>query len=337
MTQKSPSVLWGIAHVFVWPSRCNTLDYKQYLLIRFSELFSLSVCGCCIRCGRPAVLVSCRSTGKQFEQYERASRKVKSEGMAEIQGHTAQPATADCCQWHSWIRFASCNSHSSCTDQAAGKTTLAAKVSQRLNELKRQASPTLGPSGTEIAIFLPMDGYHLTREQLSAMPDSHTAHARRGAAFTFDAPAFLKLVKKLREPICPETSTIFAPSFDHAKKDPVENDLPISASARVIVIEGNYLSLGSGAEEWKQAAELMDELWFVEVPEDVARKRLISRHVASGIAANAEDAAKRADENDLVNGREIISGRLEVHEIVQSREDDAWKPEAQKIDKERDA
>lgn len=203
----------------------------------------------------------------------------------------------------------------------------------RLNELYNEGH--LGVN-IDIATFLPMDGYHLTRAQLSAMPDPHTAHARRGAAFTFDAPAFLELVKKLREPICPETETIFAPSFDHAVKDPVADDIPIPASSRIIVMEGNYLSLGTGAPEWKEAAEMMDELWFVEVEEDVARQRLTKRHVASGIAANEEEGRRRADENDLVNGHEIIQGRLPVTEVVYSRDDDDWKPEQQGIDKERD-
>jgi len=81
---------------------------------------------------------------------------------------------------------------------------------------------------------------------------------------------------------------------------------------------------------------MMDELWFVEVEEKVARDRLISRHVASGIASDPEDAARRADENDLVNGKEIVEGRIEVHEIIHSREDDQWKPEKQKVDCARD-
>lgn len=169
------------------------------------------------------------------------------------------------------------------------------------------------------------------------MPDPSTAHARRGAAFTFDAPAFLELVKKLRKPLCPETGTIYAPSFDHAVKDPVADDIPIAASSRIVVFEGNYLSLGSGAPEWKEAAEMMDELWFVDVAEDVARQRLIKRHVTSGVAANEEEAGRRADENDLVNGKEIVEGRLEVHEVIHSREDHEWKPESQGIDRERDA
>jgi hypothetical protein len=58
--------------------------------------------------------------------------------------------------------------------------------------------------------------------------------------------------------------------------------------------------------------------------------------VASGIAANEEEAGKRADENDLVNGREIVQGKLNVHEMIYSKEDKRWKPEEQGIDKERD-
>lgn len=73
----------------------------------------------------------------------------------------------------------------------------------------------------------------------------------------------------------------------------------------------------------------MDELWFVDVDMDVARRRLIHRHVKAGIAANEEEATKRADENDLVNGREIVGNRLEVSEVVVSREDGGWRPEGQ--------
>lgn len=189
-------------------------------------------------------------------------------------------------------------------------------------------SPGLA-TNEDVAAFVPMDGYHLSREQLSAMPDPDTAHARRGAAFTFDAPAFLTLVKKLREPLCPESSTVYAPSFDHAVKDPVADDIPIHPASRILIFEGNYLSLGTGAPEWKEAAEAMDELWFVDVDESVARQRLVRRHVAAGLAKNEEEAGKRADENDLVNGKEIIKGRLNVHEVVTSKDDGNWKPEQQ--------
>ncbi|KAF2223291.1 P-loop containing nucleoside triphosphate hydrolase protein [Elsinoe ampelina] len=210
----------------------------------------------------------------------------------------------------------------------SGKTTLASQVVKRINEKHHDQSPGLGLSDG-VAAFIPMDGYHLYRAQLDAMPDASTAHARRGAAFTFNAPGFLALVKKAREPLCAESTTIHAPSFDHAVKDPVENDIPIHPSARVLVFEGNYCSLGTGAPEWKQAAELMDELWFVDVDLDVARQRLIQRHIKAGLAENEEQAAKRADENDLVNGKQIIDGRLPVDEVIISKDDESWRPERQ--------
>jgi pantothenate kinase len=169
-----------------------------------------------------------------------------------------------------------------------------------------------------------MDGYHLTRAQLSAMPDPETAHARRGAVFTFDSSSLLSLVTLLRAPLTASTPTYFAPSFDHAIKDPVEDDIPISPTSRILVLEGNYLSLGKG--EWKDIAELMDELWFVEVEEEVAGRRLVPRHVKAGIAKDEESAWKRVWENDLVNGKEIVEGRVEVTEVIFSREDEGWKP-----------
>ena len=208
----------------------------------------------------------------------------------------------------------------------SGKTTLAAKVSTKINEKQAQQSPGTANSNS-VSAFVPMDGFHLSRAQLDAMPDPTSAHARRGAAFTFDGDSFYALVKKLREPLCPETATLYAPSFDHAVKDPVANDIAIAPSVRIVVFEGNYCSLNKSP--WSDAAKLMDELWFVDVDFDVARKRLIHRHVKAGIAKNEEEAAKRADENDLLNGREIVESRLEVHEVIKSQDDPTWSPEQQ--------
>ena len=209
-----------------------------------------------------------------------------------------------------------------------GKTTLASIVTKRLNDIHDENAP--GCTSTPVAAFIPMDGYHLSRAQLSAMPYPTTAHERRGAAFTFDAQAFLDLVKKLRQNILPETKTIFAPSFDHAVKDPVADSIPIHPATRIIIFEGNYCSLNK--DLWREAADLMDELWFVEVDFEVAKKRLVTRHVKAGIAKDEEAAVKRAEENDLVNGREIMESRLDVHEVIVSQEDKSWTPEAQDRD-----
>lgn len=177
-----------------------------------------------------------------------------------------------------------------------------------------------------MAVFVPMDGYHLTRAQLSAMPDPALAHARRGAEFTFDGQSFLQLVRSLRAvppaPALPVLQPIYAPSFDHAVKDPKPDDIAILPAHRVVVFEGNYVCLDKAP--WREAAGLMDELWFVSVDEDTARRRLIKRHVKAGIAKDEEEARKRADENDLENGRQIVGQRVDVHEEIVSREDGKW-------------
>lgn len=154
------------------------------------------------------------------------------------------------------------------------------------------------------------------------MPDPEYAAARRGAAFTFDGEKFLRLVQSLRDRITTESGNIYAPSFDHAVKDPVEDDIAIPTTVRAVFFEGNYLSLDK--DPWNRAAALMDELWFVQVDFEVARMRLVRRHVEAGIARDEEEADKRAMENDLVNGREIVDCRMEVQEIVKSEFDDRW-------------
>lgn len=170
-----------------------------------------------------------------------------------------------------------------------------------------------------------MDGFHLTRAQLSSLPNAAEAHRRRGAAFTFDGAGFLALVRTLRAgPVAPSpaAATVFAPAFSHAAKDPVAAALAIAPTHRLLVFEGNYVC--QAREPWSLSAALMDERWFVSVSFPVARARLVRRHVASGVAADEEAAARRADENDLPNGREIVQLLLPVDEVVDSCEDAAW-------------
>lgn len=79
---------------------------------------------------------------------------------------------------------------------------------------------------------------------------------------------------------------------------------------------GNYLSLKD--DIWGTISALFDELWFVSVDREVARKRLIARHLATGLADTPETAAKRADENDLPNGDFIVANMAVVHRVIRS-------------------
>lgn len=169
-----------------------------------------------------------------------------------------------------------------------------------------------------------MDGFHYPRSYLSAQADAELYHARRGASFTFDAAKFLELITKLRKDALDRDIT--APSFDHAVKDPKDDDIVITPTQRIVVVEGNYLALN--ADVWRDSAALFDELWFVEVDFNKARERLAPRHVKAGIVTNIEDGYKRADENDLLNGKEIVDNKMPINEVIYSAEDDAWAPTA---------
>ena len=219
----------------------------------------------------------------------------------------------------------------------SGKTTVAASVVHGLNRrqyLNRHglfpnvADADAGrpdPGYPNVALVVPLDGYHFTRQQLSEMPNAEEAIFRRGAAFTFDSRSYLELVTKLHRPIEPESRTIYAPSFDHAVKDPVANDIAIPPTARIIVLEGLYTALD--ADGWREAAQLMDELWFIQVPIDVATDRVAKRNFAAGISPTLEASLSRTKESDMRNGREILAHRLPVQEVIQSVEDDRWKSE----------
>lgn len=172
----------------------------------------------------------------------------------------------------------------------------------------------MGSPNKFFAIDVPLDGYHLTRKQLAAMPDPAVAMHRRGAAFTYDGEAFYKLVRTLHEPLSQITPVVYAPTFDHAVKDPVDNGIAIYPSSRIIVFEGNYLSLNR--DPWKSAAANMDELWFVDIDREVARERLVKRHVASGIVPDEEAARERIRTTDFLNADDILENRLDIDEKI---------------------
>lgn len=59
----------------------------------------------------------------------------------------------------------------------------------------------------------------------------------------------------------------------------------------------------------------------MRVDRDIARRRIIKRHIKAGIAKDEHEAAVRADENDLVNGEYIITHSMEPHRNIISIQD----------------
>lgn len=184
----------------------------------------------------------------------------------------------------------------------AGKTTFATAMA---NILSKEVAKTL---------ILSQDGFHLYRSELEAMPNSAEAIRRRGAPFTFNAAAFVKLVERLHD----KTVELKAPSFDHKVKDPVQDDITIGTDVSIVIIEGNYVSLKD--DTWNRIGELADDTWFITTPEQLVRARIIKRHLEAGIAKNEQEAIERADGSDLQNAKYILENSNSTNVIIVSRE-----------------
>jgi pantothenate kinase len=134
------------------------------------------------------------------------------------------------------------------------------------------------------------------------MDNPKLAHDRRGIHWTFDGDGYLSFISSLRTPVseypaASESPVIQAPSFDHALKDPTPQAIQITPKHRIVIIEGLYTFLS--IEPWCKAGALLDERWYIEISSEHASRRLVRRHVATGVAKDMVEAQWRSDENDM--------------------------------------
>ncbi len=168
----------------------------------------------------------------------------------------------------------------------SGKSLLAVNLVRALNSAWQSRLEVA--SGEDVAICVGMDGWHYPRSVLSTFPNAQEAFDRRGAEWTFDAKRFADFVVTVKSTT---SIPLYAPSFDHAKKDPLEDDVAVLPSHRVVVFEGLYCNCDVG--EWKRAAEQFDVRLVFEISKQDAKTRLITRHVATGVAKDTEEAIWR--------------------------------------------
>ena len=151
----------------------------------------------------------------------------------------------------------------------AGKTTLARQVAETINELLE--SP-------DAAVHLPMDGFHLANKTL----DRLGRHDRKGAVDTFDGWGFVALLRRL---LAETDHVVYAPSFDRAVDEGIAAEIAVLPSARVVMVEGNYLLAES--EPWAQINGLLAESWFCQTSEPERLRRLVDRHERHGRSPEA--------------------------------------------------
>ncbi len=176
----------------------------------------------------------------------------------------------------------------------SGKSTVAAGLAQQVNA--RTAPDTMRSLG--------MDGFHLSKAKLRALPDPDEAFARRGAPWTFDTDAFLSRLQLLRDGA--GRTSVAWPDFQHEVGDPVEEAFSIAPSTRLILVEGLYL-LHDG-DGWAAIRAFFDERWFLDTPLDVALERLTLRHMNAWKWTRAQ-AQERIAANDRLNAEVVLPSR----------------------------
>jgi pantothenate kinase len=163
----------------------------------------------------------------------------------------------------------------------AGKSTLAEALVR-----------TLAPD----AVLVGMDGFHLSGDELRRRGLAR----RKGAPETFDAAAYVDLLRSLRSP---SAGDVVAPGFDRAREETVPAAVVVAAAVPLVVTEGNYLLLD--APPWSSIVGLLAECWYVDLRDDVRVGRLAERHAAYG--KSRADALAWAEGSDARNA-DLVAG-----------------------------
>jgi len=174
----------------------------------------------------------------------------------------------------------------------AGKSTLTAHL---INNLPKVS-----------AALIPMDGYHLSNKQLSKLGLSD----RKGAFNTFDSDGFVKLLKRVNEE---SGKDIYFPVFYREIEESYAADGVVPANTKLVITEGNYLLLDKGG--WEVVRQELDEVWYIEVDDNLRLDRLTKRHQSHG--RNHDEAFAWATGSDERNAELVAKTRDKADVIVE--------------------
>jgi pantothenate kinase len=173
----------------------------------------------------------------------------------------------------------------------SGKSTFAAWLQQQF--------------GPDVAVVVPMDGFHLGNAIIEGTP----LRQRKGAMDTFDVGGYLSLLQRL---VRRDEPVVYAPEFRRTLDEPVAASIAIRASVPVVITEGNYLL--AETPQWKEVRAQLDEVWFIDTPPALRLGRLVDRHVEFGMERAAAQAW--ATGPDEANARIIEATRQGADRII---------------------
>lgn len=185
-----------------------------------------------------------------------------------------------------------------CGAPGAGKSTISAWIVESWN---------LRHTGE--AVLVPMDGYHFSNETL----ERKGLLPLKGIPDTFDAPAFIAKLKSIKQSPAIEH---YCPRFDRSIEASIDDDIKVSPSHKLIVVEGNYLLLAR--PPWNELKSLLDQIWFIDADEELLLPRLLARHQEAGKSAQA--AREKLNSTDLPNARLVAESKGRADKVLESRE-----------------
>jgi fructokinase len=159
--------------------------------------------------------------------------------------------------------------------------------------------------GADLAVLIPMDGFHLSNQTLIAWG----RRGRKGAWDTFDADGYVHLLRRLRNQ---EEEIVHAPDFDRDIDESIGSALPVRRDVPLVVTEGNYLLSDLGG--WVGVASLLDECWYLEADDATRLQRLTYRHQQHGMSH--EQAATWARTTDQDNADLIVRSRARADLVI---------------------
>jgi len=176
----------------------------------------------------------------------------------------------------------------------SGKSTFAAVLAHAARHL-------LPP---DVLAVVGMDGWHFPNAVLDQRTTRDAAgrvaplRQRKGGPESFDVLAMAAALRKLATAEAP----VSLPVYDRRVHDPVEDALTVSPATRIVLVEGNYL-LGNGPP-WNGVSALLRPKLLLECDPDLARERIIARHVRGGLTP--ELAAAKYEANDRLNTEAVL-------------------------------
>ncbi len=180
-----------------------------------------------------------------------------------------------------------------------GKTTLAGALVAAL-----AAEPEgLGPDAVAL---VPMDGFHLADAQLERLG----LRDRQGAPETFDVGGYVTALERLRR----SGTLVYVPGFERDLEQPLAAARVVLPAARLLVTDGNYLLSRQGG--WEQVRPLLDEVWYVDTPDEQRHRWLVARHVQFG--KDLEAARAWVASVDEPNAVHIAAERHRADRVVTS-------------------